>query len=320
MTKKIIFKVFLALLPLIILGVFYLVTDPFMVLRHYPDLYHPNKTHLELNEDYVATEEFLKIYPTEGYDSYVFGSSRSRYYTPEEWLKRKPGIKAFHYGVAMESLYGIAAKLSFIESKGLAIKNAILVVDESLLKTATNSNGHLFRKHPLLSGESKLDFQFAFFIDFFDFEAISSYLKLLTSEEKKLEEDPQILAERQIREDSEAYYQARSEVFYEREPIEKVADPVLKKEHIELLKSIRKIFDKENTDYRIVISPLYDQKKLNPEDLNTLYTIFDTKHVFDFSGINDMTASKYNYFEREHYRPHITNRILDSLYAQEVYR
>ncbi len=49
--------------------------------------------------------------------------------------------------------------------------------------------------------------------------------------------------------------------------------------------------------------------------MKILRSMFDKNKIFDFSGINDITTSKYNYFEREHYRPFIAYRIMDSIYS-----
>ena len=75
--------------------------------------------------------------------------------------------------------------------------------------------------------------------------------------------------------------------------------------------------DAQHTDYRIVISPLYDQKKIDTTDLQFLRTVFGADKVFDFSGINDMTASIYHYYETSHYLPAIATEIMDSIYAHK---
>jgi hypothetical protein len=79
---------------------------------------------------------------------------------------------------------------------------------------------------------------------------------------------------------------------------------------------MKEIFAANNTDYRIVLSPMYDQKKLNAKDMNTLYEVFGKDRIYDFSGINDITQDMYNYFETAHYRPSIAYRIMDSVYAR----
>ncbi len=313
MKRKLFFKLFLAVVPLLVMALFYLYADPFMILRDYGDLYNTDKPHLELNEDYVATEAFLRLSPKENFDSYIFGSSRSRYYTPSEMTKKIPAAKAYQFGVASETLFGVARKIRFLDKQGIALKHVLIVADPELLSKAENSKGHLFRKHPLVSGESNTDFQFTCFMDFFNFEAISSYLKLPKTVVKG-KKDPQQEAEQIIEKDRDSYYRPRMNIFYKRPATQQYAKQVIDAQQIELLTEMKQIFDKDGTDYRIVLSPMYDQEKLNSKDMDILCSIFDRNRIYDFSGINDITADMYNYFETAHYRPAIAARIMDSVY------
>lgn len=315
MARRILLKLLLALLPFLAVAAFYLFADPFLIVRSYGDLYAADKPHLELNEDFVATENYLRLLPQQHFDSYVFGSSRSRYYTSDEWAKRVPGINAFHFGVASETLFGVAGKLKLADKQGSAIKHVLIIADAELLSKSANSSGHLFRKHPMVSGESAADFQFTSFMDFFDFQAISSYLAL-PAKMPKGKKDPQLDAEQKILADRESFYGPRRSIFYKRGGVQQYAKPVLFVEQQKLLKEMKAIFDRQHTDYRIVLSPMYDQKKLHPQDMKILYRILGSGHIYDFSGINDITADIYNYYETAHYRPFIAYRIMDSVYAR----
>ena len=316
MKKKILLKLLLATLPLLAIAGLYVYADPFLILRNYPDLYATEKPHLELNEDYVTTETFLRLYPKEHFDSYIFGNSRSRYFTPDQLQKRiEPDIKPYYFGVAAETLFGVVGKLKLIDKSGGQIKHILIIADADLLSKASNSSGHLFRKHPLVSGESNADFQFTSFMDFFSFEAISSYLKL-PSTMPKGKNDPQLEAEKKILANRDSYYGPKMSIFFKREAVQRYSEPVIQKEQKDLLVAMRAIFDKHRTDYRIVLSPMYDQKKLNPRDMKMLFSILGPEHIYDFSGINDITADLYNYYEPEHYRPAIAYRIMDSVYAR----
>ena len=315
MMKRLFFKLFLAVLPVLVMAACYLYADPFMVLRHYPDLYSAERPHLELNEDYATTETFLNISEREVYDSYIFGSSRSRYYTPDQWALRLTGIQAYHFGVASETLFGVAGKVALLHKNGKAIKNALIIADAELLSKAANSAGHLFRKHPLVSGEGNADFQFTCFKDFFDPQAISSYIKL-PAKSPVGKKDPQQVAEEEILKNRDAFYAPRLNMFYRRPATQQYEKQVLFAEQLQLLQNMKKVFEEQHTDYRIVLSPMYDQKKLNPKDMETLCTLFGKDRIYDFSGINDITQDLYNYFEIAHYRPAIAHRIMDSVYTR----
>ena len=75
----------------------------------------------------------------------------------------------------------------------------------------------------------------------------------------------------------------------------KVSEIVLNNERMDMLREIKSIFVAQKTDYRIVISPIYDQVKINPEDLQFLIDLFGQNNVYDFSGPNQWNADFHNY-------------------------
>jgi hypothetical protein len=116
--------------------------------------------------------------------------------------------------------------------------------------------------------------------------------------------------------DSAAYYVYKKEVFFDRPAKQEVSEAVIKEKQTEMLKEIKAIFDKDKTRFKIVISPLYDQKKINPDDVKSLTNIFGDNVVYDYSGQNDITATRANYYESSHYKPYIAHRILTDIYAR----
>ena len=87
-------------------------------------------------------------------------------------------------------------------------------------------------------------------------------------------------------------------------------------EEIECLREIKDLFDKHKTSYKIVISPLYDQIKLNRSVYNTLCSIFGKDHIYDFSGVNKWNKDFHNYYEDSHYRPIVSAEIMDIIYSK----
>ena len=73
-----------------------------------------------------------------------------------------------------------------------------------------------------------------------------------------------------ITKDSAGYYSSMSNNLYERDTIESMREKVITELGKQYLTDIKNIFDKHNTDYKIVINPLYDQLKINDEDLKIL--------------------------------------------------
>ncbi len=315
MVKKIFLKIALASVPVLLLAALYLYADPFMVLYKYDDSAANRKKHFELNEDYASTEAYLKLIRTHQYDAYIMGNSRSRYFYPNEWVKRNPGITPYYLGVAGETLFGVHGKLNMVERKGQKINDVLLIADYNLFSRAENSKGHLFTKHPEVSGDSKLDFQLANARDFFNFDALYQYFKLKPEGKQTILADKQILAEATIQKNPDEYYNKHKHLFYQRDGQIHYHRKFMTKKHRQLLQDIKKLFEKHNTRYKIIISPLYDQKVMDTSDSREICEILGKEHIYDFSGVNGFTNSMYNFFEPEHYRPHIANALMDAAYS-----
>ncbi|NCX95504.1 MAG: hypothetical protein EBX41_03675, partial [Chitinophagia bacterium] len=178
--KKIFIKLFFAAAPLILLMLFYVIQDPFKVVWHYNKFYEKEGiVNVVLNNEYISTENFLNNYKNYHYDSYIFGNSRSRNYEIEYWKTKINTRYAYHFDASNENLYGIERKLAFLSNRNLPIKNALLVIDDEVLSSIENPKGHVFRKHPAISGESWFSFEMLNFQDFVNFDFITQYCHFL---------------------------------------------------------------------------------------------------------------------------------------------
>ncbi len=123
-------------------------------------------------------------------------------------------------------------------------------------------------------------------------------------------------AEELLDSNPEAYYETLTGFYrlYERTYTDSVAALVIGKQQRDALEQLHALLKNGNTDYRIVISPLYNQIALNPQDLESLKEIFGEDKVFDFSGVNEYTNDVSNYYETSHYRPKLCNKILKQIY------
>lgn len=320
---------------LFVVGLYFYI-DPFKVLYHYDSYFDAEmRSHISTSRDYVSTQMFLRNYEKYKYDSYIFGNSRSRYYMVREWQKYTHSTACFHFDANLESLYGIERKVNFLHERHVPIKNALFVIDHDLLAVTTNQNGPIYLKHPLISGQSYLDFQLSMFRSFLDVDFITLYLQFMSTHkimramiDKGLTNDSAVAhyepvpnepsapgMEKMIAEDREGMYKQRADVFYKRDSIQQYDLPVIKDVQLKMLEHIRQVLSDDGTDYRIVISPLYNQKKLDTTDLRVLQQMFGRDKVFDFSGKNAITNSIYNYYEASHYRPHVANEIMRVIYA-----
>lgn len=332
-------KLLIFSIPFLVFVFLYFYWDPFKVIRHYDSYYlsgQPN--YIALNKDFVSTENWINHHERYNYDSYIFGNSRSMFYRIGTW-KNYIGAdseKCYHFDASAESIFGIARKLQFLAARNVKVRNALFVIDNGALNKADNSAGHIFEKCPPISGESPIAFHVDFLKDFFDFDflralidfKISGRIKDYMTKDFLLDDRPfyydYVTNEVKltsfddlIQKDPAAYYEARRKIFFDRDTtVQKVYPSVVKAAQLKLLQEIKQALVANQTSYKIVISPLYDQKKLNPADLQILQQLFGSNNVFDFSGINHFTRSRYNYYETSHYRPEIADSIMKIVYGR----
>ncbi len=324
-------------IPLLILVILYLVKDPFKVIYKYDQLYDSkSKGWVGLNKDFVSTTTFIKNYDTYKYNSFIFGNSRSIFYQIDQWKKYlSPNSNCFHYDASNEALYAIDKKLSFLDKKGVDIKNAMLVIDYSTIAQYKPKSGHLFIITPVLvNNKNILKFHLTFFLAYMSPKFLYAYFDFLISGEVKpymreknlLDNRPRNYSditnelkydffEDQINK-GEYYSPERMKLFLKRDTIQTYSPIAIYENQKILFQNIKSIFLKHQTNYKIVISPLYNQHKLNPVDLKYMQELFGKNNVYDFSGVNEMTADYRNYYEPSHYRPHIANQVMREVYSR----
>ena len=327
--KKFILKFSIFAAPFAVFTMLYLIADPFRVLRPYDDYY--KDSNVEPCRDFVATELFLKHRQKNGYDSFILGNSRSRAFECSQWLRYEPDAKCFHFAANRESLFGIWAKIKLIDQTGTPLRRALLILDPEILAGLSDSQGHLFIKHPVLSKRSWPSFQLVFlaayyedlffikFTDFYLFHRWRPYMRGLILQQP-LQFDPvtndDLYGLQEIKpEEVEKYYADRKNIFFERRHVPAAPKQVIRPESLRMLKEIRQIMEHHGTRFKIIISPLYDQIPFNRADLQALQDLFGVENVFDFSGVNDLTQDVHNFMEPFHYWPKVAREILRRIYS-----
>ena len=332
--KKLIFKTFLYCLPLFFVPlVLYVIIDPFQVIYSTKD-YNTKKDYLIANNrDFQSTELFLKNYKKYNIDSYIFGNSRSFFYQAKKWDSLTKG-KSFHFNASSESIYGINCKLKLIDKLHVKMKNALIIWDAKSFVETKNSEGHLLIKHPAISKESTFMFQLEMFKAFYSKAMVIHTDLYFTSKKKDYMTEFGVLNnvlkvdmvsnqltyavyDKLIATNPELYYSDKMSLFYSRDKNEKFSEQYIFKEQKKILKNICSILKSHKTKYKIIISPLYDQLKMDKKDLDYLKKIFDKDKIFDFSGINSFTNDYRNYYENSHYRPLICDTILNLIYKKK---
>jgi len=310
-----------------ILLLIYIILDPFMVIHSYNDYFAEakkrfgNNASVGINTNVLATMALLKN--TTRPNSYIFGNSRASFYRVSDWKSFLPSdAVCFHFDGSNEPLWAVQKKVDFLDKMDINIDNALLIVDIYLLEGDKPNNGHMFAVPPLIvNNDNIVNFHKSFFYAFCDPVFLYAYFDLLYTKTYKpymrtrgFNMD-RIIYDVQTNERTRDLLTDINAQFYERGSEQTYYNyTVVKDNQASMLKKIRAVFDKHNTSYKIIINPLYDQKKLDEQDLNKLRDIFGEKNVYDFSGINDFTNDFHNYYETSHYRPHVAREILTQIY------
>lgn len=237
----------------------------------------------------------------------------------------------YMFDASNETIYGMYSKLKFLESTHTKIDNALLIMcRDKTFENPEKFKGHLYIKHPLTSGESNVNFHFTFFKAYINpaflfnywvynytrkyqsfmdgyIENRKIYYDTITNEMKDIEQEKEVLQKPTL------YYENRKQWFYERRGEQIDTAHKIDSKHLCMLKEIRRILEKNGTNYRVIISPLYEQIKFSPHDLNILETVFGN-HLYNFSGKNKFSDSKINFYEPSHYRPIVGDSILNVIY------
>lgn len=329
--KKFLLNTTIFLLPIITLILTYIAIDPFSVIHRDISLAFSNKNYLiPINRDYQSTELLLNSYSKNNYNSFILGNSRSIFYQTKTWTKYIEGIP-FHLNASNETIFGIYGKLRLLDELNVDIKNIVIVLDESTFKGTSNSSGHLFIKHPRVSKESYLAFHYEMLKGFLS-TSFFAYIDLLITKNRKEYMIPYGINANNwmfnkefnqlsysnfdltLQKDPQKYFNDKKTLFFNRPSKQFYSNPAIFKTQREFLIKIKYILDAHNTNYKIIISPLYSQIKLNKNDTQYLREIFGQQNVFDFSGINSFTNDYHNYYEPSHYRPIVCDSIFSIIY------
>lgn len=276
--------------PIFALLLPYFITDPFKVLYHY-DIYTPDPgepMYINLNRSMVSTKYYIKNNPHYHYDSFIFGSSKSMSYRVKDWKKHiGDSTSCFHFDEYGGSLYMMYKKICFID-KYSNIRNAILCLDDWVLYDADPPTTPLHACPPELNdNKGKLPFQMIYlraylnpgffpkyiywlFIKAFSIEApIPSiidtapyYINLVTNEYRS--DDAPVEEKKEIRQD----------LLIERsESVPDCPDHIQAKQ-LEMLQTIKEIFERHNCNFKIIINPLFDYRRLSINDREILKGLF----------------------------------------------
>jgi len=321
--KKFLINILLIIgIPFVLIFSLYWITDPFKINKPFSLDYYS-----DVNRDYLSTELFFLQNPKYHYNSFVFGSSRCSGINTYTWkyllnknTHQKDTVSQFLFQAWSETIGGINQKIEYLDKNNIPVNNALILIDV-VAAFRKNPVDVLGIKHYKLSGQSKILYQKLFIQSY-----MSSPSEILASIKNMFKPKPiyqlDTVSNDWIKDNKYNFMtepvrdSTLNKSKFGNRPLEKqFAKKTITTEYFNILKNIKNIFDKHQTNYKIILTPTYDQIHINNEDLKILEQIFGADNVFNFSGKNYITEDKYNFMDIEHFDLIVGWWILNKIYG-----
>lgn len=326
-------------LPVVIICLAYLIMDPFKVVYDYDIYCAPGSpSYISINRSMVSQKMFDKYHDFYHWNSYVFGGSRSLYFRHDIWQPYLDDTCSItHMDGFNESLYSVYHKIKYINGK-TPIDNALLCIDEDLLYKTVNELEPLSCITPDLDPNFSYFEQQTFYLGAFmrkPLVAIAYTYYRLSGKVKpwvvrlgefdttiryydiRHNEDVNMIEVKNLP-DSLIYNDTRMAMFYQRPNYQVYGQKVIDTTALRMLTEIKEIFEANNTDYKVIVNPTYNQKKLSLDDQQILESLFGDR-LYDYSGVNFITQDYHNYSDNLHFRKHVARQILKWIYEDNAH-
>jgi hypothetical protein len=306
----------------------------FIVYHHY-DPYQDFGTYLNYSWKYefeslgdLSTKKLINS--KNNYNTFVFGSSRTTGLYACYLQKKLENSEAFHYANWNESIGGILEKIKLLDSLHYKLSNVVIYIDADY--TFDGDGGCRSYDHYLLTHTSRLTYLTNHFSGFLSNK--DNYNILLGGTPPKdrfpnrhsdpITNDPYHKCSDSIiysygfdpftRNDSlKIDSLKKSGFFYARRNHQQFLSKQISLEEEKIIYKIVNILDRHKAKLYLIVTPLYDQMKFNPDDILILKKAFG-ENLHDFSGINAFTNNEFNYKpDRKHFREVVSKQIIDSL-------
>lgn len=310
--------------PLLITLVFFVGDDPF-------GIFYNNNAIAEGSGDVAVTREFMEGRYEKKFNSFVFGNSRTKAFFPKDLSNYFKDTAILCFGAPGESVLNIRKKLELITGNHLKVKNAIVLLDEGTLQNTDNEHafykGPVYNHSPLTSNMSYFQFysnyiQYyysdLFFLKHILFRVSGKYIDWMANAFKDPgREDLYRGKNYPSLEDSliENNFAEYKRVFHPNYSDNSKDVTDIDQRDIAHLATIKEIFIRENTNYKIVVPPAFHKKKTSENVQKRLAQLFGS-HVYDFTGINKITSDSTLNYENLHFTRRAALLILDSIYKR----
>ena len=316
-------------LPFLLLVAYYIQRDPFMVIRHYADYDH---SHICQNEGYVSWQKYKRYRDTERYDAFIMGNSCTMAFACADWNRHIHG-RPFRLFCNNLGLADLLEQLQALDRQPRQpLRHLLVVLDRQSFVNYHPSTGAMHIMPPEVSHKRWLKVQTVFLQAFLDPKVLLPYLQYeLTGQLRSsmrgivnahvpvrttYTNDAILAQEDSIRKQGEAYWSGDSWK-HARETRPSTSPRLLFAPHVRLLREIRTICRRNNTDLRLVIGPNTDRIAMNPHDVATLRAVLGHGRVYDYSN-EDRLNDCHNFYDACHYRRPVGRQIMDAIYRQSA--
>lgn len=332
---------FVVLLPFI---VWYVVADPFKVLRHYDEYYEDpakNDARIGLNKGMVSLETYKNnINRGNHYNAFIFGSSISCYYDANEWKglitsadSVKRTVNPFHFDSSSETPMSMARKVEFLKRAGSKIDYALIILDPIILGGEEKDSPFAIDPVGIDPGILHL---IKYHYTFFRASSNADFLKNIVASKitgrgenighNPIFEKQPIMHDQSTNEESLPQWDSLISVnpgrFYHDNPLvppSPLVTPgpaVITEEKRRAFEKISRIFNECGTDYQIIISPNRRGVSLSPADLKILQSVFNPSRIHDFSSeyASELQTDTLLY-DSTHYRPIFASKMMRAVYS-----
>lgn len=341
-----------ALPVLMLLILWYVIADPFKVLKDYEVYFEDPETvesRIGINKGLITFNNYeRRLAEGKQYNAFIFGSSISIYYDANKWAElltqsNKPNSKSslnnqnispYHFDSANESLMSMARKFRYLDKTGVDLEYALIVLDPIIMANDDCDLPPFIDPLQITTGTFDLiRYHYTFFRGAVNADFMKSYIPTLINgypvnngrnviyEPQPIEYDP--LTNQETLPEWDAQIHQDPNYFYKSHPLIEspeditVSAPVLDRKRIESLNYIASILKKHKTDFKVVIGPNRSRITLNPEDDEKLNKIFGKENVFNFSSsmANELEVDTLLY-DKTHYRPVFAEKIMKAVYLK----
>lgn len=325
--KKFISLALLAATPIVLFFALYVWFDPFCSLWRNP-LLCPRQD--LVNRSLLSTEVYLRNCHKQGYDSFIFGSSISGFFSIKAWEKHLPAnASAMHFDASNETLQGIAQKIDFIINLGGNLRNALIVIEEPMLHRSQNSTYHLYMPDPRLNDEGFYWIEFQH-INFTTFRQIDFIKEYFGKEEKPTPAKPSsplnLISNEYDYAALEQYVGRQADNYYTPQLLQKFEENAMLFPHplaaveapnLHWLKYIATRLHQLRCNYAVIVLPTYRGATLDCLTAQLMRSWFVKERVFDFTHDEWLKNNPRHYYDPvSHLRTPFCNQMLQEVYAK----